>query len=834
MILPHLALFREGRGSGWHRTRHVLLFGLFKEGTKKRCTHLGILANYFYITCQSIFIYSFEMFYRRKEMSIVVGYVDGWNVSGTNKAVQFYLLSKSDNPNKRKADELEEAVQTEVDEIQQADYIPIRKNTSLPSYSCFLEYTIEVFRSEEDSVYQVSRILHIKKRGECIQRKNLIDIMTRGKKEKQIEAITNSISKLPAQIRDIKTDVDDRMKMHKFYPWVHSIVHMFFKTQTVYDLMRYFPYTFLEQFTEMELQHVKKYILTNPHAFCFPDMVKRDLKKVEYRPPTSAATVSPITGLPKKRIAVQKVVLFGAETSICDGVDNRLYHTSDNFWREAQTTDGIYMSMNYPYWNYHMYKCFCGDNQLEVDPKIEAHLVVYKALENYSHSYGKQEFTLSYMAYQLEKPAEDIRYSFDFLIENRILSRYPFEDGTKAANEIYLSENIIFQRVLDLEDMVFHFLRDRCLEIYFLSTCHYSSPYFKGLLQLHTKHAVGLVVTHSIFSKRYIKEETGLSSYLWSELMHLQQKMEFNKIKTIMIEGVHKMDAYHLAFVCRFLSAACCKEGLKVILVGDNQEHGAFSRCFCPNYLLSALCDSFRVTANSHDMIRRSIQNPNKIVQGIDDLLHKTVTDLVTENIVDIKMSKLCKLSKPEKKEKKSLQMFCATEKDKETVLKELCVNEKLYGGPNRFSIGDKVQSVEDGWSGEIKSAAAFTESGGLREIEHKKFIYTQIAPHKLDISFEKMDTKTVLTRRKTIRNMLFETAKSYPGIIVDRGLFYLSKDATIQDILSSIKYCKSNFKIVIPNNVTLSDIFSKHRTSVSRSLSGRIDTIKDKIVVLQ
>jgi hypothetical protein len=87
-----------------------------------------------------------------------------------------------------------------------------------------------------------------------------------------------------------------------------------------------------------------------------------------------------------------------------------------------------------------------------------------------------------------------------------------------------------------------------------------------------------------------------------------------------------------------------------------------------------------------------------------------------------------------------------------------------------------------------------------------------------------------LLTRRQNIRHILFETSNSYPGIRIDKGIFYLTKNSTIKDLRSAIKYCKSEFKILIPKDITLIDIFDKKEIPFKSAFSNRIYSIKEKI----
>jgi hypothetical protein len=782
-------------------------------------------------------------------MSIITGFVGGWNTSCTEKSIRFYILQKTSG-SKRKADEIEqddipqdlpkledeaEELKIDADEVTLAEYIPLQKNTSLPSYSSFLKYTIQIFKEPEELVYKVCKIIRIGKLEEFIYKPKLMAIMFEGKTNEQKEILKKTMLKVPAKITNEILHLQSCIKSKKVFAWVKSLTHMFFKSTIMYELMKYFPYVFLSQFNDIELKYIKGYMTLKPFAFCFPAMVKRDLKCISYPPIQTTPTpiiLSPITGLPVKKLTESKTILFNQPISIYDNTDKRFHNTGDVYWKHKEDKDSIHMTMSYPYWNGQLFECFCMDYQQEIGgtqitrADIFSIIQIYMFLENRYYSYGIYECSLDYLSSKLSKPIEDIKIFVEFLIETNILSRYIINQL-----ELSTSEPIVFKNIVELDDQIFNFFKDICTEIYFLSTSYYCIEYFQTIQKLHSQYNIGLVITHSVFSQKYIREEIGLNTILWNQLQSSREKIGKESLRSVMIEGIHKIDLNILVYICNILRGMAVKDDFKIILIGDNNEYSSFSKCFTCNYVLESLCSSFKVDS---DMIRKQINNPNEIISGIDNLLEESMTDLIIENIQDIKtVSKCCKLSKIEKKEKKTLQLFCSTEFDKDTLLKDLCVNEKQYGGPNRFSIGDKIQCIEDGWCGEIKTAQIFQESGIWKNIDAKEFIYIQRAPHKLEVMFDKLEIQTIFTRRKTIRHLLFETARGYSGIRVDRGIFYLTSSSTIQDVLSCIKYCKSQFKILVPKDITLQSMFSKQKYTKSKAFTKKIDMIKYKIQFL-
>jgi len=231
------------------------------------------------------------------------------------------------------------------------------------------------------------------------------------------------------------------------------------------------------------------------------------------------------------------------------------------------------------------------------------------------------------------------------------------------------------------------------------------------------------------------------------------------------------------------------------------------------------------------DIVRRIMEDNDPMTVCMDNIISGTTSGLTHTNIEDIKKaSKICKLSKEEKAEKKTIQLFCSNDFDKSKLIQQITVPEKKNSGPQTFSIGDKIQVVEEGWAGNITAAFKFKETGMWEDVQSKSFVYIQRAPYKLKVMFEKEKEREVYSRRQTVRHMLFETANSYPGIIVDRGVFYLTEDTSVQDLKSCAKYCKSEFKILIPAGVTLHSIFGKREYLYKNTFSRRIDTIRDKV----
>jgi hypothetical protein len=488
---------------------------------------------------------------------------------------------------------------------------------------------------------------------------------------------------------------------------------------------------------------MEEYMKKNPGSFCIPSIIKRELQNILIKKGVKKV-VSSITGL-KKNIFESNLSMFKENNSICDTTDKRFYHTGDTFWISKHDQNGIFMHINYPFLNAQMYECFCMDYGItDVSlPKQQMYniIFIYNEIQNMYYSFGNYEFTMDYLCYKFSFKMEELKESIEFLIKNQVLSRYPFEDGTFATNELQMDETLIHKKVLDGEEIVFSFLRDTCSQIYFLATPYYSSEYFQTIQKICVNHSVELVITNSFFSKKYIQEEIGLTSYLYKELNVLKNNKTLKKINCILLEGIQKMDLFHLSFIFTTIKHLCDPQNFKIIFVGDDKEHSCFTRSFTCNHIIQSLAENFglhRMTGEEriqNDIVRQSMKEPNKIIEGIDNFVQTIVTGFDTEYVHNVKaIAEVCKLEKKEKKQKMVLQLFCSGEQDKSFLLRDVCSPDKQNGGLQTFSIGDKIQCVEEGWAGEIKRAYRYLESGSWKEVQSKEFMYLQRNPHKLEV----------------------------------------------------------------------------------------------------
>jgi hypothetical protein len=204
--------------------------------------------------------------------------------------------------------------------------------SSLPCYSPFLLYHIEV-NSGICSLFNVRRVLCVSRLyPEGIPSKKIRKLLYRsnGKVELPCIKTREDISKLK---------ISPRLKKE-----ISQICEPQFRGPVFYDLLRYFAYSFLREFSDDQLQLLYDQILIKPWLMCFRESFTRLTRSIAL----------------KKKKKVTDSALVGR-----DQVQYALTR-----WKYYVKPDGISYSRSCPIWNSVTLEYFCRDHGLDLKDSI--------------------------------------------------------------------------------------------------------------------------------------------------------------------------------------------------------------------------------------------------------------------------------------------------------------------------------------------------------------------------------------------------------------------------------------------------------------------------------
>lgn len=228
---------------------------------------------------------------------------------------------------------------------------------ALPCYCPFLIYKV-VLRIIPGgcSIYKVERVLHCAKRyPDGIPLQKLLALTPRyGSKKLKLGGTLDKIQSLLIQTEDVTPDVPTLIKTKKD---IQDIPHLddqtkvsliklckpCFRDEVFFDLICYFPYSFLKRYTDSELADIREKLLTHPPLACFRSSFSSIVKE---RTPDGSISERLLT-----------------ETA--QYVLNRwMYFTS------GEEKGYIEYSGSCPLWNIQMMKYFCEDHGIDIEPML--------------------------------------------------------------------------------------------------------------------------------------------------------------------------------------------------------------------------------------------------------------------------------------------------------------------------------------------------------------------------------------------------------------------------------------------------------------------------------
>jgi hypothetical protein len=737
--------------------------------------------------------------------------------------------------------------------------IAIAPDASLPSFSPFIRYTLDLKKREYGNIHDVLSVISADKVNPVLKKAS-VSAYLKSTSSLPKEAISKCLTRVPKLIEN-PLQIMNNIHSEKMRSWVMDLTKICFKPDAYFKLLRYFHASFLDLFNDWELKILLSALDNKPYIFCFRNLMARIFCNIPLQEPTRS--------IPANVFAIEKPSMRNDWTT----PTNWYMRANLSKWycvgrsRERMTSKdsspSFFAAKYFPLSYSSLARIMKAKNNTQNEYSIE---VIGEALEYYL----SRERNLVYYGTATEPIPEKAEVAL-FLEEEKIFRKW-FNPLHGRLEMSYPEE--------DLEELALVKLLDEHVERITLIHCiDCDSSYLSKIheeiskLQLEEKREDSLcAITVGEDRAKYLTMHTGTTFYGIYDFVDLVNHNNgvavgiANARPIFFVERANKFSTRMLINILMPVvniqsensarrTAASTTTLPKLVLLGDVCEHQGNHTVSGPGTPFADLWNHCHGKWANEGKLRREtwkVKADPYTEQLRAGIALRDLSKLITVTIDDpaqlvIHMNKWMESVKNRRKKERAktapiprsnetskrdyrCQIFVSDGKDKTTMMNAIAASKNQTYNEHGFHIGDHITVQDQGRTGTVRQAIVV--EGGDPKAEQRKntnYFATDQLIYKILLHGDYEDVE-IRTDMHTITHHDVEVVSQYDGTPVNYSIFYVGERTQEIDLLVAAKYTKKSLQIFIPSNLQFLSIYPKNGRQCSTAESLELKHIQQRL----